>query len=227
MEELVVPVEKVDIIISEWMGYFLLYESMLDSVLWARDKYLKQGGRMLPNKAKIYLAGIEDGKYKENKLGFWDNVYGVNMKCMRPAVMKEPLIDSIDSQMINSTECQILDLDLEKMKATDVEFTSTYEVTFLRNDKCHGLVAWFDTDFDGMAHFVSLSTSPYKKYTHWKQTVFYFDDVLSVRKGDKLHGSIAVRKSRTNFREIDVKISYHFDNGHSKVDNKGQLFKVK
>ena len=33
--------EKVDIIISEWMGYFLLYESMLDSVLWARDKYLK------------------------------------------------------------------------------------------------------------------------------------------------------------------------------------------
>ena len=31
-EELVMP-EKVDIIISEWMGYFLLRESMLDSVL--------------------------------------------------------------------------------------------------------------------------------------------------------------------------------------------------
>jgi type I protein arginine methyltransferase len=40
MEDIVLPVEKVDIIISEWMGYFLLYESMLDSVLWARDKYL-------------------------------------------------------------------------------------------------------------------------------------------------------------------------------------------
>ena len=91
----------------------------------------------------------------------------------------------------------------------------------MRNDKCHGLAAWFDTDFDLMDHFVSLSTSPYKKYTHWKQTVFYFDDILTVRKGDKLYGSIAVRKSRTNFREIDVKISYHFDNGHSKVDNKG------
>lgn len=32
--------EKVDVIISEWMGYFLLYESMLDTVLLARDKYL-------------------------------------------------------------------------------------------------------------------------------------------------------------------------------------------
>ena len=45
MEEITLPVEKVDIIISEWMGYFLLFESMLDSVLWARDKYLAPGGR--------------------------------------------------------------------------------------------------------------------------------------------------------------------------------------
>lgn len=29
-----------DIIISEWMGYLLLYESMLDTVLYARDKWL-------------------------------------------------------------------------------------------------------------------------------------------------------------------------------------------
>lgn len=28
--------DKVDIIISEWMGYFLFYESMLDTVLFAR-----------------------------------------------------------------------------------------------------------------------------------------------------------------------------------------------
>lgn len=38
VEESELPVEKVDIIISEWMGYFLLYESMADSVLYARDK---------------------------------------------------------------------------------------------------------------------------------------------------------------------------------------------
>ncbi len=57
LEDVQLPVEKVDIIISEvgprsgklalrlirsyqWMGYFLLYESMLDTVLLARDKYL-------------------------------------------------------------------------------------------------------------------------------------------------------------------------------------------
>lgn len=40
VEEIDFPVRKVDIIISEWMGYFLLYENMLDTVLYARDKWL-------------------------------------------------------------------------------------------------------------------------------------------------------------------------------------------
>lgn len=44
VEEAVLPVEKVDIIISEWMGYFLLYEAMLDTVLFARDKWLVKDG---------------------------------------------------------------------------------------------------------------------------------------------------------------------------------------
>ena len=44
MEEVKLPVDTVDIIISEWMGYFLLYESMLDSVIYARNKYLSENG---------------------------------------------------------------------------------------------------------------------------------------------------------------------------------------
>ena len=44
VEEIELPVEKVDIIISEWMGYFLLYESMIDTVLYARDKWLSPNG---------------------------------------------------------------------------------------------------------------------------------------------------------------------------------------
>jgi protein arginine N-methyltransferase 1 len=69
MEEVNLPFPHVDIIISEWMGYFLLYESMLDTVLYARDKYLTSGGLIFPDKATIFMAGIEDGDYKEEKIG--------------------------------------------------------------------------------------------------------------------------------------------------------------
>lgn len=58
IEEVDIPADEVDIIISEWMGYYLLYESMLDSVLWARDRYLKVNGKMLPDKATMYIAAI-------------------------------------------------------------------------------------------------------------------------------------------------------------------------
>ena len=51
---------KADIIISEWMGYCLLYESMFETVCVARDKWLKPGGLMLPDKYTMYIAGIND-----------------------------------------------------------------------------------------------------------------------------------------------------------------------
>jgi len=69
MEEVEMPFPEVDIIISEWMGYFLLYESMLDTVLFARDKYLSPTGLIFPDKATIHMAAIEDGDYKDEKIG--------------------------------------------------------------------------------------------------------------------------------------------------------------
>ncbi len=53
-----------DIIISEWMGYCLFYESMLDTVLYARDKWLAPGGLMFPDKATLWVTAIEDRQYK-------------------------------------------------------------------------------------------------------------------------------------------------------------------
>lgn len=68
LEEADLPIQEFDIIISEWMGYFLLYESMLDTVLLARDKYLKKDGLIFPDTATLYLAAIEDQEYKEEKI---------------------------------------------------------------------------------------------------------------------------------------------------------------
>lgn len=69
LEEAELPIQQFDIIISEWMGYFLLYESMLDTVLLARDKYLKPGGLIFPDTAAMYICAIEDQEYKEEKIG--------------------------------------------------------------------------------------------------------------------------------------------------------------
>jgi hypothetical protein len=68
------PIPQVDIIISEWMGYFLLYESMLDTVIFCRDKWLAPGGLVFPDTCRLLVTAIEDGEYRRDKIDFWDNV---------------------------------------------------------------------------------------------------------------------------------------------------------
>ena len=90
------------------------------------------------------------------------------MSCLSHAAMKEPLIDCCDSSMLVSTYCMVLDLDLLTMKKEDVEFASEYTIEMKRDDRVHALIAWFDTKFSNLENPITLSTSPYKKYTHWK-----------------------------------------------------------
>eukprot|EP00986_Skeletonema_menzelii_P010537 scaffold5150_cov133-Skeletonema_menzelii.AAC.11 len=87
----------VDIIISEWMGYFLLRESMLDSLVRARDTFLKPtSGLMMPSHATMMIAPIvdeEERKAQQNEYaaGMEDwkefaettsNLYGVDMSVL-------------------------------------------------------------------------------------------------------------------------------------------------
>ncbi|PWA62940.1 protein arginine N-methyltransferase PRMT10 [Artemisia annua] len=47
--------------VMRWMGYFLLRESMFDSVIVARDRWLKPTGVMYPSHARMWLAPIRSG----------------------------------------------------------------------------------------------------------------------------------------------------------------------
>jgi len=70
MEEAGLP-ERVDAVISEWMGFHLLHESMLDSVLCARDRFLKQGGMMLPGIARLYASPVSMDRFCQEHFYFW------------------------------------------------------------------------------------------------------------------------------------------------------------
>lgn len=58
------------------MGYALLYESMLPSVLFARDKYLKDGGVMAPSQCRMELGLVDIPVVMRERVTFWDEVYG-------------------------------------------------------------------------------------------------------------------------------------------------------
>lgn len=225
VEETELPVPQVDIIVSEWMGYFLIFESMLDTVLYARDKWLKKDGYILPDKASINIAALEDCEYKGDQVDFWNNVYDINMSCLKPTVLSAPLVEECPRRAINSSICRVFDIDLYTVKKEDLDFSSQYELTFSRDDMFSGIVAWFDTEFSKVPNKFKLSTSPFLKTTHWKHTIFYTKDDTPVKKNQTITGSICARKSEVNFRAIDVKILYRLDYQGNKKEWY-QLYKI-
>ncbi|RMJ24755.1 arginine n-methyltransferase [Aspergillus sp. HF37] len=211
MEEVPLPFPKVDIIISEWMGYFLLYESMLDTVLYARDHYLVPGGKIFPDRATMYVAGIEDGEYKDDKIGFWDNVWGFDYSAMKDVALTEPLVDTVEFKALVTDPCAVLVIDLYTVKSADLTFRSPFSLPVKRNDFIHALIAWFDIDFTACHKPISFSTGPHARYTHWKQTVFYLHDVLTTEEEEEVSGFIESRPNDKNKRDLDISISYKFD----------------
>jgi protein arginine N-methyltransferase 1 len=208
VEEVELPVDKVDIIISEWMGYFLLYESMLNTVLFARDKWLAPGGLILPDKASLYLAGIEDGKYKDEKINWWSHVWGFNMSCLREVAIAEPLVDTVKARAMLTNSVKILDINIMTAKIEDLEFKAPFSLVVNRRDTCHALVAYFDIDFSFSRNRIQFSTGPRAPYTHWKQTIFYFDRDLVVNEGEQINGNILVKPNAKNPRDLDIVIDY-------------------
>uniref|UniRef100_A0AAZ3R3W3 type I protein arginine methyltransferase n=1 Tax=Oncorhynchus tshawytscha TaxID=74940 RepID=A0AAZ3R3W3_ONCTS len=214
VEEVELPVEKVDIIISEWMGYCLFYESMLNTVIFARDKWLKPGGLMFPDRAALYVVAIEDRQYKDFKIHWWENVYGFDMTCIRNVAMREPLVDVVDPKQVVTNSCLVKEVDIYTVKPEDLSFTTAFCLQIQRNDYVHAMVTYFNIEFTKCHKKTGFSTAPDAASTHWKQTVFYLEDYLTVRKGEEILGSIAVKPNDKNVRDLEFTLE---------LDFKGQL----
>ena len=203
-------IEKVDIIISEWMGYCLLYESMLNTVLFARDRWLAPDGVLMPDRARLYVTAIEDRQYKDDKINWWDNVYGFNMSAIREVAITEPLVDCVDPNQVVTNNCLIKDIDLYTVKVDDLSFDSKFDLTVNRDDYIHALVCYFTVEFTKCHKRIGFSTSPDSQYTHWKQTVFYLREALTVKRNEQLTGYLRCFPNERNNRDLDFIIGVKF-----------------
>ncbi|KAJ4975134.1 hypothetical protein NE237_000240 [Protea cynaroides] len=195
-----IPLHSVDVLLSEWMGYCLLYESMLTSVLYARDRWLKPGGAILPDTATMLAAGFGKGA---TDIPFWEKVYGFNMSCIGREIVQDaarfPIVDVVKSHDIVTDSVVIQTFDLATMKPEEMEFTVSFELGIKLNSSvnnptdlkskttwCYGVVLWFETGFT--TRFCKempavLSTSPYSPKTHWSQTIFTFREPIAMASG--------------------------------------------
>ncbi|KAI8986156.1 S-adenosyl-L-methionine-dependent methyltransferase [Trametes punicea] len=142
--------DHVDIIVSEWMGYALLYESMLDSVLHARDRFLKpDGGVMAPSQCKMMFALCEAGELFKERIGFWSDVYGFDLSAMAKDVYDEAVVDVVGSETVLSEPVVVKDLYLGTITSKQLDFSTPFTLVSIaeRRTKIHAFVLYFDVFF--------------------------------------------------------------------------------
>ncbi|BAT98835.1 probable protein arginine N-methyltransferase 6 [Vigna radiata var. radiata] len=182
--------EEVDVIISEWMGYMLLYESMLGSVINARDRWLKPGGLILPSSATLYMAPVTHTDRYNDSVDFWRNVYGINMSAMVPlakqCAFEEPSVETITGENVLTWPHVVKYIDSYSVTINELESVTTkFKFNSMMRAPLHGFAFWFDVEFNGNA-IVS---------TNYNSTTSFIDN-------HQMNGS--QRKKRTNPNEALV-----------------------
>ena len=209
---------QVDVLVSEWMGYALLFESMLESVIIARDRFLKKGGAILPDVANLYVAL---GSGEAEGLRFWDDVYGLDMKAVGGALreqgMRQTIVRVAEPSSILSDGVRFRSLDLAAMTRAEQDFSSEQfellpEEEHRQNDvTCTCFVIWFDTEFSSRFCAetpVVLDTSPLSKPTHWAQTVLPLKDPIRLSDCDAIKGRISMSRQESVHRSLDISVEY-------------------
>ncbi|KAL1960891.1 hypothetical protein VTO42DRAFT_5874 [Malbranchea cinnamomea] len=232
IEEVVLPVKQVDIIVSEWMGYCLLFEAMLDSVIWARDHYLAPDGLMVPSHATLRIAPFSDPDLIDEHVSFWNSVYGFKMSAMRSNIYDEVLIRHNKPSTVAAESALFLYLPLHSITVEELTFVKKFTVTISEDiESLDGWIVWFDIFFMPSRHskipadpipsemrkedFVAFTTGPYGTETHWQQGVFLINrenkPAVPLKKGQVIEGQIGFRKKEDKSRLLDIDIQWHVE----------------
>ncbi|XP_058724182.1 probable protein arginine N-methyltransferase 6 [Vicia villosa] len=234
--------EEVDVIISEWMGYMLLYESMLGSVITARDRWLKPGGLILPSSASLYMAPVTHTDRYSDSVDFWRNVYGIDMSAMlslaKQCAFEEPSVETITGENILTWPHMVKYIDSYSVTINELEtVTSKFKFNSMMRAPLHGFAFWFDVEFNvpkvesstsviennqlngslrkkrtNPSEALVLSTAPEDPPTHWQQTLIYFYDPIDLEQDQLIEGLVTLTQSKENARFMNIHLEYNSGN---------------
>jgi predicted RNA methylase len=202
---------KVDILVSEWMGFFLLHESMIDSIIIARDKHLNPGGLIYPEHATLQCSPCST----PDLLDFWDNVYGAKMSAMKKAVRNslatKPEITTLRPENLLCEPRTLLSIDMNTVSLYDIMHVSSQVfVSTERAGTYQGVALWFEVTFpkgnENDHEAVVLSTAVTAPSTHWQQTVVVWPEDQIVEEGDVLAFEIEFERSDTTNRQYNIHV---------------------
>jgi type I protein arginine methyltransferase len=158
---------KVDVIVSEFMGHFVFFEQMLPPFLGLRDRWLADGGAIIPARVGLHAALVGDKSGAEDRAFFRARPYGVDYSIVADWPFFESTTGHLGPDQLLFDPIPLADLDLRSIGAPPEALCG--EMTPPRDATVYALCGWFDTL---LADGVGFGTGPSDPPTHWSQMVF-------------------------------------------------------
>ena len=165
--------ERVDVIVSEWLGGFGIDEGMLVPVIAARDRWLKPGGVMIPSSVTAWAALVHD-RYLGETLGFLgDHPYGLRLDGLVEMTVNEIIYSGafrhLTESDMRSEPGRLWTTDAEELPLEQAEAPHEAAALLQVHDSAtaNALALWFSAE---LARGTSLSIGPGDPPTHWGMT---------------------------------------------------------
>lgn len=189
-DELELP-EKVDLVVSEFLGGMGIDEDMLAMVLRARDRWLAPGGLMMPHRLFVWIAPGWDERYHESVDLWRRNPYGVDLSLIAELQTKEMTgaRNHIREEHLLARPALAWDIDLATFPADEAArpFTASLEFELEKAGRMNGLMGWFEAP---LSEKIVLTNRPGAPDTHWGRYVFPLGETQDVEAGTEVRARI-------------------------------------
>ena len=186
--------EKVDLLVSEWMGVHVFQENMLFDLIDVRDKYLKTTGLLIPSIVSLFIAPLKTEAINEREIAFWETpLEGISLKEIGWLSMNDTYIGNINAYDLASDGKCVFILDLHKIQKNQLnKIEMTEEFSFEKPQRINGICGWFSAQ---LSEEIVLDTGPHAAATHWKQTIYPIYPGVDVNTGDTMIARIVAEPS--------------------------------
>ncbi len=165
-----------DVIVSEWMGHFLFFESMLEPLIALRDRWLKPTGVMVPARMSLYAALVIDEELYEDAAFLEQSPYGIDFGPIADLPLRQSRLIDIEEHQVLSPYIALDTLDMRRIAKTPEVLRGSCIVP--RKVNCFGMVGWFDAH---LTDAIALGTGPEHPHTHWRPIYFPFPEPFECR----------------------------------------------
>lgn len=187
--------EPADLIVFEIHGQQPLFAGSVATIIDARERFLRPGGVLVPQRELLYATIVEDAEKYDSRLGFWERPFhGFDMRAAKPYAADFLFKFRFQPEQALTDYAHYFTLDYAQVTTPDV--VASFTLTARRAGTGHGIHLWFDSD---LADGIGFSNAPGSPRTIFGGTFLPWREPVALTAGDQVAVSLAFRWFKNSY----------------------------